>query len=393
MDRTQIVEILKKYLEDNYGYFAPSQILTFTKIILSNDKQLQTYGLKNGSNILLTIQSSSIKIKINGYLFNKSGLSINNTIEEVKQVVFNKFKIPKHRQSLYSMFDHCQQYMRNEKCILSQYDLINGCVVIVDILPPTFEFIKIRLGTGKTFKARIDIGQPVNSIKSIIQNYEGIDIGCQILMKQNNIDQLNDQDIIVDVIDTSKPLLVRVLISGPIGVDVTATHDRFNYDFTNVDDQGQIFQRGGLPYQRPCGCYRIALKVAGRYPPDDKWLGDTGTDPDEWATSYHGTGKHNAMTIAEEGYRLSKGKRFRHGMGIYSTPELDIAKQYASQFIYEEKKYLLVIQNRVNRKYLQILDKQTTGVGIYYLSINDQLNANDMSDSCIRPYALCLFNN
>jgi hypothetical protein len=44
-------------------------------------------------------------------------------------------------------------------------------------------------------------------------------------------------------------------------------------------------------------------------------------------------------------------------MGIFSTPDLEIAKQFASDFIYEGKKYLLVIQNRVNPKYLQIFDK------------------------------------
>jgi len=225
----------------------------------------------------------------------------------------------------------------------------------------------------------------------MIQNQEGIDMGCQILMKENRIDQLHDEDLMVDVIDITKPLFVRVILSGPVDIDVTATMDKFNFDFTKIDDKGEIFQRGGLPYQRPCGCYRIALKVAGKYPPDDKWLGMTGTDPDEWGVSYHGTGKHNARSIAEEGYRLSKGKRFLHGMGIYSTPELEVAKQYASEFIYEGKKYLLVIQNRVNRKYLQILDKQTTGVGTYYLSMNDEVNGNDMSYSCIRPYALCLF--
>jgi hypothetical protein len=133
------------------------------------------------------------------------------------------------------------------------------------------------------------------------------------------------------------------------------------------------------------------LKVIGKYSPDDNWLGMTGKDPNEWGISYHGTGKHNGRTMAEEPYRLSKGERFLDGMGIYSTPDLEIAKQYASNFEYLGEDYLLVIQNRVNPKYLQILDKQITGSGTYYLSINDEANVNDMSDSCIRPYTLCLF--
>jgi hypothetical protein len=391
MDRTQKVVKLKKYLEDNYGFFTASQILTFSRGTLSNDKQLQTYSLINDSNLLLKVNSSSIKIKVNDDVFKKCGLTINNTVKEVKEQVFELCQIPKHRQSLYSMFDHRPQYMKSDKCLLSQYSLINGCVVIVDILPPKIETLIVHLGTGKTLKANIDVGEPVSSIKSMIQNLEGIDIGCQILIKGNNVDQFDDRELIVDCIDITQPLLVKVLLSGPIDLDVTSINDRFNYDFTDINDNGQVFQRGGLPYERPCGCYRIALKVAGIYPPNDKWLGMTGTDSEEWGISYHGTGKHKARSIAEEGYRLSRGKRFLHGMGIYSTPELEIAKQYASEFVYEGKKYLLVIQNRVNPKYLQILDKQTTGVGTYYLSMNDQVTATDMSHSCIRPYAMCLF--
>jgi len=347
--------------------------------------------ISNGLNLLLTIQASTLQIKINDQLLKKPFLTIENTVEDVKRRIFDATQIPIHRQLLFSMFDHLKQYMRSHTCKLSQYNLINGMIILLEILPIKMEDIIIQLGTGKILKTQIDIGQPISSIKTFIQNREGIDIGCQIIMKENYIDQYNDQDLILNVIDRTKPILVRVLLNGPVNIDVNAIHDQFHCDFTKADDKEKSFLRGGLSYERPCGCFRIALNVAGKYLPDDKWLGMTGDDPDEWAVSYHGTGKHNAMSIAEEGYRLSKGKRFLHGMGIYSTPEIEIAKKYASDFIYQGKKYLLVIQNRVNQKYLTILDKQTTDVGTYYLSINDQVDANDMSDSCIRPYALCLF--
>lgn len=392
MDRTAKVITLKQYLEDNYGYYVSSQILTFSKTTLSDDDELQTYGLKNGSNLVVSIQSSSIVLKINGELIHKRNLSINNTVEEIKQEIYDICKIPQHRQLLYSMFDHHKQIMRSDKCTLAEYDLFNGCVVIVEILPSKIEEIIVQLGTGKKIKVKVDIGKPVSMIKSMIQNLEGIDLGCQIIMKENKIDQLNDEDLIIDVKDTNKLFFVRVLLNGPVDLDVNATHDKFNVDFRDVNDKGEIFECGGLPYQRPCGCYRMALDISGKYPPDDKWLGKPGAGSDEWAISYHGTGKHNGRSIGEEGYRLSKGKGFSHGMGIYSTPDIEIAKQYASEFMYKGKKYLLVIQNRVNPKYLQIFDKKTTGVGTYYLSINDEMkDATDMSSSCIRPYALCLF--
>ena len=47
----------------------------------------------------------------------------------------------------------------------------------------------------------------------------------------------------------------------------------FDYDFTNMRDDGTKFYRGGKPYYRPYGWYRHALKVRGKYD-DDLWLGD-----------------------------------------------------------------------------------------------------------------------
>jgi hypothetical protein len=130
------------------------------------------------------------------------------------------------------------------------------------------------------------------------------------------------------------------------------------------------------------------LKVKDKFGKDNKWLGMTGHDPHEWPVSYHGTGQHNALSIAEEGFKLSKGKRFLHGKGIYSTPELKIAKRYATTFIHNDTSYKCVIQNRVNPEYLQVIPKAETGVGIYWLSAADE----DVDESeFIRPYGLCLF--
>ena len=86
-------------------------------------------------------------------------------------------------------------------------------------------------------------------------------------------------------------------------------------------------------------------------------------------------------SIAQDGYRLSKGKRFKYGSGIYSTPSIQVAAKYANVFNHKGKWYKLVFQNRVCPTNLRILDAQTTGVGEYWLQSRDDF---------IRPYGICI---
>ena len=95
---------------------------------------------------------------------------------------------------------------------------------------------------------------------------------------------------------------------------------------------------------------RCALKVLDQYC-DNKWLGRsghrTGSSEGEWPVSYHGTGVNVSGSIAQEGYDLSKGKRFRYGKGIYSTPSIDVAAtpsidvaaMYAHRFEHKRERY------------------------------------------------------
>jgi len=174
----------------------------------------------------------------------------------------------------------------------------------------------------------------------------------------------------------------------PLAVDTDCLAPEFDHDFTNIRDNNQTFCRGNQPYERPCGSYRIALKVKDKFGTDNDWLGMKGHEPSEWPVSYHGTERHNALDIAEEGFKLSKGKRFLYGRGIYSTPQLEVAKLYANSFVHEGTSYKCVIQNRVNPQYLKVFSEEVTGVGIYWLSAADQyVDEGEL----IRPYGLCLF--
>ena len=133
----------------------------------------------------------------------------------------------------------------------------------------------------------------------------------------------------------------------------------YNYDFTNRKDDGKSYTRGKytypgtagsgragkpIPYHRPYGWKRYALKVLGRSEyGGDGWLGPNGirTETDnlqlEWPVSYHGTRNRFAPDIVQnkEGERLHPGSKNVYGIGVYSSPFIKTPSgtSYAEPFI------------------------------------------------------------
>ncbi|CAG8566391.1 10821_t:CDS:2 [Diversispora eburnea] len=150
-------------------------------------------------------------------------------------------------------------------------------------------------------------------------------------------------------------------------------NSNYHYDFTNTNDDGKTFTRGNKLYKRPCGWKRLALNVEKFE--DNKWLGCAGNDPLEWPVSYHGTQHTNVNSIADEGFLLSKSKRFAFGKGIYSSPDINVAMPFAGRFIHDNVRYMVIFQNRVNPN-----DKTEIPLHNYWVTADDRN---------IRPYGLC----
>lgn len=108
---------------------------------------------------------------------------------------------------------------------------------------------------------------------------------------------------------------------------------RFDYDFTHSRDKS-VCMRGNEPYIRPCGWYRIALKVLNKYPDGNSWLGTDGlrsySVAGEWPVSYHGTSAEGARGIVKTHYKAGSGDLY--GRGIYSTYDIDQASGYSREF-------------------------------------------------------------
>ena len=248
--------------------------------------------------------------------------------------------------------------------------------------------IHVNTLTGKTINIDLKVTACVKDIKENIKYKEGIPCDQQHLIYAGK--QLLDEENLDDLGIKNGCILHLVLIlRGGGGILLSAPgllDERFHFDFTSVVDK-KAYNRGGLVYIRPCGWKRFALKVDGKYK-DNTWLLGKGKRPDpfsstqeEWPVSYHGTSYNNGLSIAEEGYRLSQCKRFKHGFGIYSTPDINVAFKYAETRKQSDgKTYKVVIQNRVNPKTLIKIDKAETKVGEYWIS---------PSEDDIRPYGFC----
>ena len=169
--------------------------------------------------------------------------------------------------------------------------------------------------------------------------------------------------------------------------DRSLLDEKYDYDFTNVWDDGTEYYRGGKPYYPPYGWKRFGFNVLGKYD-DDDWLGEyrnrTESTPGEWPVAYHGLQDHSVWpSIARGGYDLGRSKRALFGRGIYSAPSIEVAEHFAKPFKVDGVTYKLVFQNRVSTEGLEIVPADTPGaVGEYWVQPNDQL---------IRPYGLwCL---
>lgn len=113
-----------------------------------------------------------------------------------------------------------------------------------------------------------------------------------------------------------------------------------HYDFTHVNDNGVKYIRGGSTYYRPCGWFRYALNVLGKYE-NDNWLSDNNSG---YVNAYHGTTLHNMLSILEKSLIIggTQGIAIKHGSsygtGIYTSPYIATAAGYATVFNFDNGK-------------------------------------------------------
>jgi len=277
---------------------------------------------------------------------------LSDTIKSVKNKIFED--LPLSQKSL----KFAGREMENEESLMDYGVEYEDILYFknISILSEDSVDILIKTLTGKNFSFKVNLSDDVESLKRMVQDSEGIPFGQQRLIHSGR--NMEDGKTLVeyDIKSKSTIHLILKLYGGGCPMytsDPKMFDPNHNLDFINKKDDGRVFMRGGQVYKRPYGWNKVALNVKDNYD-DTDWLGGTKGGQrmheveGEWPVSYHGTKAHSAHKIALEGFDGKKGKRFKYGRGIYSTPDPEKAEKYASVYDYQGKKYKVLIQNRVN---------------------------------------------
>ncbi|KAI6657924.1 hypothetical protein LOD99_15642 [Oopsacas minuta] len=285
----------------------------------------------------------------------------------------HKYRNPSKDYDLSDDTDDGYKYLRGGYPYYPPY----GCeTIVIKVIKKYSDDVWLgQNGNRGTYLTMPSSKDTIRQLKVLIQQKLGVKPENQCLRYQgilvedtNTLESYNitDYSIITVFVGTQGSSIEQNLIDS---IYLDPYWDR---DYTNLTGEHIKRMRGGYPYYRPCGWKRIAIKVTGKYS-DDKWLGHTGAEG-EWAVSYHGTKKGAFDNICTQGYKV--GTRAVYGRGVYSSPDINVAKGYAKQFLINGVTYLGIFQNRVNPKGVNIVND-----GEFWV-------CPDPND--IRPYGLCV---
>jgi hypothetical protein len=168
----------------------------------------------------------------------------------------------------------------------------------------------------------------------------------------------------------------------------------WNYDYRELNDvnSGKTYYRGAYVYRRPCGWYRFALAVLGKYD-NNEWLGPKGdrtqTTNSEWPAAYSGTLLRTSNDVTAQHFDAAdKRTPFAHLDGVFTACDVQYAAAYSTTFTHANKTYEIVLQSRVRPNAIRVAYGKLTDANGRTLHEGDEFFVQASAD--LRPYGICI---
>ena len=289
--------------------------------------------------------------------------------------------------------DLSTRYLRADDFFYQTYPIMTPAVEAVSLeIDEMFDLMVTHLQNEKK-AIRVSGRSTISEAKALIENKVGRAVDqFQLTYEGKQLEDfrsLNDYGITSAATISWVPCLPEGGPSLSYFFDPNEFDFKYNFDFSQMKDDGKTYMRGGYEYKRPYGWKRFGIKVKGKYE-NDIWLGPDGIRteqaPGEWPISYHGTNVSNARKIVETGFTPGPGAMY--GKGIYTSPSLEmVGKRHAQEFTHNGKTYKLVLQTRVNPDRLQVIpaSRSSAGADYWFFPEGDEPGKVD-----VRPYGVLI---
>ena len=338
---------------------------------LDDDDTLGSCGIVKGSTISIVLKmTEAINIFVKTMIGTKLKIETeaNCLVANLKQLIYKKEGLPPNNQIL--IFDG--QILRDSQSI-GFYGIDNNSTlfVILKILSKGNQ-LYAKIPGGKLVLLDIPLTENTLSVKSQIELKESLPVSTQGLYFLNK--ELDDRKTLTEYSVQKGDILEVNLKSSEklIYLESDILDPSFDFDFTNLVDDGKVFRRGGRVYERPCGWKRIAFQVKN-INDDEKWLGSS-NGSGEWPVAYHGCHVDFSRIIGYDSFDLTKLKRLLNGKVHFLTPKFDLAINLANEITSNGRSFKFLIKSRVNPE--KIIERKD---GLYWIVAGDK---------DIRPYGI-----
>lgn len=349
--------------------------LLFNGEYLDDNQTLDYYEVQDKDTINLILNQNlriSLNIKrLTGKTTVVNDLTPNDTIKNLKAKIYAISNEPVDLQCLI----HDSKRLENGKT-LDDYNIKNNSNISLVMNVSNYGQMKINVRTlkGDIYSCKINPDQTIEELKHMIN--EKLDVNIHSMVISYKTKPLDDYQTL-DQCEIENNALLHLLFRENETINLSSANlldPQYDFDFTNVNDNGSNFQRGSKPYLRPCGWKRIAIKASKQYE-NDTWLGSS-NKPGEWPVAYHGTDFQKAKEVFTKNYDAPSLKGLTFNKAHLTTVDIKHAEEFAQTInVNSTLRVKFIIQSRIKPDNI----------------VNNNLNTCMLIPSFedLRPYGIC----